>query len=132
MKPLPETFRIGGWDFTIVERVGDVVLARKVHPDVPRAAYEVAIVQRHETYTIAGATVPAHEAMPGTETFGRLAWAPVDLPAARVRFEAVKTARRGGQSAADAAGGSGGRLEPDGVTPGQPGPNDPVCDRGRP
>ena len=130
MRPLPETFRIGGWDFTLVERVGDVVLARKVHPDVPRAAYEVAIVQRHETYTIAGTTVPAHEAMPGTETFGRLAWAPADLPTARARFEAVKAARRGGQGAAADAEGPGGSADATDAATGQAGPNDAVCHGG--
>jgi hypothetical protein len=119
VKPLPRTFRIGGWDFTTVERIGDVVLLRKVHPDVTRPAYEVAIVQKHETYTIGGCVVEAHEAMPGTEAFGRLAWAPSSFDAARRRFAALVAARGGGAATPAAS------EAPDAST-GQGGPNDPV------
>lgn len=130
MKPLPETFRIGGWDFTIVERVGDVVLARKVHPEVTRPAYEVAIVQRHPTYTIHGNTVQAHEAMPGAEAFGRLAWAPATFAAARARFDALAAQRS--KEALERLEATPGASEPNDATTGQRGPNVPVCGEGGP
>lgn len=90
--PLNEPFKVhggSGWTFTMLERVGDVALLRKVHPDVPRAAYEVAIIQRHDAYEIAGKTVEAAEHLPGSEAFGRLAWAPASLAAAREKFNGL-------------------------------------------
>jgi hypothetical protein len=94
--PLNEPFKVhggSGWTFTMIDRVGDVAIARKVHPDVRRAAYEVAIVQRHEAYELGGKTIEAGENWPGSEAFGRLAWAPASYADARKKFdELIKTA----------------------------------------
>lgn len=93
--PMDQYFRVrgeAGWTFRIVERSGDVALIRKTHPDCARPAWEVAIVQRHEAYEIAGRAIEAGESLPPASAFGRLAWAPASEEAARKRFaEMVRT-----------------------------------------
>ena len=128
MKPLSETFTVRGergWTFTIVRRTGDVVLVAKTRADMTRTAYEVAIVQKHDTYTVHGSTVEAHEALPGAEAFGRLAWAPPTLDAAAARFDALVAARSGDGATGPAP------TAADAPT-GQIGPNVPVFDAGAP
>lgn len=98
--PLNEPFKAhgcAGWSFTMLERVGDVALLRKVHPDVPHAAYEVAIVQHNEARQIAGKTIEAGESLPSAEAFGQKAWAPASFAAARARFDEMVKAAGGVQ-----------------------------------
>ena len=96
--PLNEPFKVqggSGWTFTMLERVGDVALLRKVHPEVPRVAYEVAIIQHNPTREIAGKTIEGGESLPGAEAFGRLAWAPPSYAAAREKFDGLVRANGG-------------------------------------
>lgn len=90
--PIGEPFKprgSDGWTFVILERNVDVVLCEKTHPLVMHAAYEVAIVQRHDAYDIGKVHVEAGENLPGSEAFGRLAWAAVNIEMARAKFDAV-------------------------------------------
>lgn len=90
--PLNEPFKVhggAGWTFTMLERIGDAALLRKVHPDVPRAAYEVAIIQHNHEREIAGKLIEAGESLPGAEAFGRIAWAPPTYAAAREKFDGL-------------------------------------------
>lgn len=90
--PLNTPFRprgSDGWTFTITERIGDVALVSKAHPDVSRTAWEVHVVQRHDGYEIAGHKVEAAESLVAAGNFGKHAWAPADEASARVKFGEV-------------------------------------------
>jgi mitochondrial fission protein ELM1 len=94
-----------GWTFTIEARTGDVALVSKTHPDVPRRAWEVHVIQRHDGYEINGKPIEAGESLASTTSFGKCAWAPADEAAARKRFDEVvaSEADRAAKEAAKAA-----------------------------
>jgi hypothetical protein len=95
-RPLPESFRAKGWDFRQIDRIGDVALFEKTHTEVACPSYEVVIVQRHGARVIAGREIPAAEAMPSTEMWGRAGWTLTTENTAREKFTALVAARAGG------------------------------------
>jgi hypothetical protein len=90
MKPLPTKFRSAGYDFQVVERNDKYALLSKTKGGMP-ALWEVVEVQKHEDYTIAGNLIPAHEAMPGNELWGKAGWSPANEELARKRFKLLMT-----------------------------------------
>jgi hypothetical protein len=87
--PINTDFRVrgeAGWTFRIVERIGDVALVRKTHAEVSRPAWEVAVVQQHGAYEVAGRQVEAGESLPPATAFGQKAWACRDESEARIKF----------------------------------------------
>lgn len=89
MKPLPFTFKSRGFNFTQLKRVGLVALYEKTMPEIRSPSYEVVIVQRHAERMIAGAVVPAAEAMPGAEQWGQKGWTCTSQKQAILKFEEV-------------------------------------------
>lgn len=88
MKTLPNTWRSKGADYTVAQRKGDVVLIELRREG--RTFYEVAIVQRHDGYTIAGKTMPPAEHVPSSCEWGQVAWSYPDLPSAMARFDSLQ------------------------------------------
>lgn len=86
MKTLATTFRSHGYDFVQLDRVGNVALFEKTTTGVTRPSYEVVIVQQHGERVIAGNTIAAAEAMPGSEQWGRLGWTYPTIDHALVKF----------------------------------------------
>ena len=74
MKTLPEKFSSNGFDFTILERVGDVALLSKRKPNWQPGieVLEAVVIQRHHGYSIGGNHIPAAESMPRSEAWGKL------------------------------------------------------------
>ena len=90
--PLNTDFHVRGekgWTFRILERIGDVALVRKTHAETTRTAWEVAIVQHHDAYEIAGRKIEAGESLPSAAAFGQKAWALRDEQEARAKFDAL-------------------------------------------
>lgn len=86
-RPLPETFRRGGFTYRLLKRAGGVVLLEKTKPNLPGPMFEVAILRRRPEHTWPnGIVTPAREAMPPDEAFGREAW---DFAYNRNRAEAA-------------------------------------------
>ena len=85
MKPLPATWTKHGARHKVARRHADVVLVEVQRNS--RTFYEVALVQRHNGYTIAGHTMPPAEHMPRTEQWGICGWSYADKAAAMARFD---------------------------------------------
>jgi hypothetical protein len=86
-RPLPETFRHGGFDCRVVKRQSRVVLVQKTKPNLPKPMFEVAVVRLLPAQTPpSGKTSPPREAMPRDEDFGKTAW---DFAYSRERAEAA-------------------------------------------
>lgn len=85
MRPLPETWTKWGIANRVIQREGNVVMVEQTQGGVV-LGHEVAIVQQHESRTIAGVEIPADEAMPHSEAWGRLGWTYRDKDAAECRF----------------------------------------------
>ena len=85
MKPLPKTFTKGGFDFIVIERLGNVALLSKTKNGAK--SYEVVIIQSHNGYTIGNKTIEAAESMPPSESWGRLGWSYTSLDEAIKRFD---------------------------------------------
>jgi hypothetical protein len=90
---LPATFRFDHDQFGQREREGDVAWYVRTSPS-GRRHHEVVIVQHRPACTIAGHSIPAHEAMPGSEQWGRYGWTYPDAEGAKIRFAATVTAAR--------------------------------------
>jgi len=90
MTPLPSSFRLGGFDFRLVKRVGDIALCEKRKPTHSRSFFEVVTVQqRPETTFPGGRVVPAHEAMPSSERWGLAGWSCSGRDEAEARFQSL-------------------------------------------
>ena len=75
MKKLETNFRDGGFDFVIVEREGDVILAQYLREDgTPREDYIVFHVRKYDDRTIMGNFTPARESVPPAESWGDEGW----------------------------------------------------------
>lgn len=85
MKPLPETFRQDGFDFTMLRREGRVAMFRKAKSE-RNTGFEVVIVQWRPEHEWQGKIYPASEAMPGNELWGKQGWSQVTREAADARF----------------------------------------------
>lgn len=86
MKKIPNSFKLGGYSFTLLRRAGDVALFKKTKPGVT-PSYEVVIVRRHVGRTIAGIAIQPAEYMPSSDEWGRYGWTDASLEAATRRFE---------------------------------------------
>jgi hypothetical protein len=58
----------------------------------PSLAYEVVKIQAYPDQERFGSFIPAHESMPGSETWGQQGWTFTDLDKARAKFKEL-TAR---------------------------------------
>ena len=84
MKPLPTKWKKKGAEYTVLLREHDVVMVELKRDG--RTFYEVAHVQSHGGYTIAGVTMLAAEHMPRTEQWGTFGWSYADRPSAMAKF----------------------------------------------
>lgn len=94
VKPLPTTFRSGGFKFRQLAREGEVALFEKTkgHKD---CSYEVVRVLRRDARIAFGKMLPTCEVMPSSERWGKDGWAYRDLASARKKFrERVKAQER--------------------------------------
>jgi hypothetical protein len=86
MKPLPKTFKSGGFHFKQLMREGNVALFAKAKPHFTRESYEVVVVQQRPGGVFKGKPFPPHESMPPSESWGRLGWSYSDKESATRRF----------------------------------------------
>ena len=87
MIPIADKFRLDGFDFRLVKRIGDVALFEKSKPHHSRPCFEVVIVQkRRETRFPNGRVTPAHESMPASEQWGTAGWSYSERDEAEARF----------------------------------------------
>lgn len=93
MKPLPQRFSKSKFYFTVLKRVGDVVLLSKKHIETGTAGFEVCVVQKHGERAIAGVTISACEALPSSEQWGIKGWTPIGANAAEKKFSEVVKAQ---------------------------------------
>jgi len=89
MKPLPERFSKSKFYFSVLKRVGDVVLLSKKHIETGVEGFEVCIVQKHKERYMGGAVIPATEALPSSEQWGASGWTPFDFDNAMRTFQRV-------------------------------------------
>jgi hypothetical protein len=73
MIPLPESFKHGGFNFTLLNRDGRVALFAKSKPGMS-VRYEVVLVESRPAELVGGKDYPPREAMPKTSSWGRLGW----------------------------------------------------------
>jgi len=86
MKPLPREFARDQFNFRQLMREGDVVLYEKTKPHWAQPTYEVCIVRKCAERTIAGTLIPAHEALPPSESWGTYGWTYSTYDKAWARF----------------------------------------------
>jgi len=100
MKPLPEKFTKGGFDFVLVKRIGLVALYQKIRDFdfrvgkvwktfKHRDSWEVFIIQQHAAREIAGVKIEACEAVPCSESWGIKGWSYMTLADAEKRFNTL-------------------------------------------
>jgi hypothetical protein len=91
MKTLPTAFRHDGFEFTQLERNGQIAIFRKSKPAYHH--YEVVIIQCEQERTFPnGLTTPAHERMPGNEEWGWHGWSCQDFDRAIAKFNSLRSA----------------------------------------
>jgi len=84
MIPLPEKYRKNSYEFSLVERTGDVAIYEQREPLNNRViGYEVFEVQKQEEGEAFGRPVVAKELTPGNEQWGYLGFTCVSLGAAK-------------------------------------------------
>ncbi len=85
--PLPNEFKIDGFDFHQLNRASDVVLFEKSKPSYTKPSFEVIMVQKQPPKVFPnGHAYPARESMPRSELWGTAGWTYPDLKSARKRF----------------------------------------------
>ena len=92
MKPLATTFRKTGYDYQQIDRVGDVAIFSQAQGGRV-FAWEVVVVQKCPDREIAGKPIPAHEALPGAELWGREGWTCTSPERAAEKMREVVAAR---------------------------------------
>jgi hypothetical protein len=90
MKHLMPEFHKAGFDFKLLLRDGDIALLRKTKPGFSFESYEVAIIQRHNGYEIAGVKIEPGENMPSSEQWGVKGWTCRTYDDACTKFNALK------------------------------------------
>lgn len=93
MKPLPETFRQGGFDFRILWRRGRVALLVKRKPRQKSESFEVVLIQERAEEKICGHDYLARETMPKSESWGTEGFTFTTRADAESRFERLATRR---------------------------------------
>lgn len=91
MKPLATEFTKDGWHFRQIDRQGRIVTFEKTKGKA--VSYEVVIVQQRKACEIDGRAIPAHEAMPSSESWGCLGYTYTDRSGAFSRVERLVTAQ---------------------------------------
>lgn len=86
-KPLRTTFKSKGFDYTQIDRIGDVALFEQSRPGLSRTWLEVVIVQRHGDYEVNGVKIEAAETMPSSSSWGKFGWTYRNPKQARMRFD---------------------------------------------
>ena len=89
---LPLEFQLRGFVYTQLRRDGEVAIFEQKR-DGKVTAYEVAVIRFKAAATIMGNSVPAREAYPSSETWGKLGWTCRNLEAAEDRFARVLARR---------------------------------------
>lgn len=76
VKTLPLELESKGFGYRQVSRVGNVAVYSQHQGGLSGGiiAYEVIIIQWHDTYSIAGHEIQAGESYPPTSSWGRLGW----------------------------------------------------------
>src|SRR5262245_36209737 len=77
VKSLPDNFRSDGFDFSVLNREGNVALLAKSKPGGV-TSYEVVVIQHRPAEVICGQPYPAREAMPRSEEWGVAGWSYCD------------------------------------------------------
>jgi hypothetical protein len=97
MTPLPEVIRKGGFELTMVRRVGRVAIYRQHLPggDPDHDAYEVILPQMRDT-DHTGQPVEPYEGYPAVESWGQKGWTFTGLEKALQKLE--KLTRRGSRA----------------------------------
>lgn len=88
MKPLPETFRKRGFDYSLIKRLNDWGFYR-LSIDGEVFGYEVSKIKKLPNRTIKGKVIEAREALPSDEEFGWLGFSYLDLACAKRKFYTV-------------------------------------------
>lgn len=71
MKILGDKYKKNGYEFTLIERTGQVAIYSQIVPETGRLiAFEVFEVQKYPEKIIAGKIIPAFEATPSNEQWG--------------------------------------------------------------
>jgi len=87
MKILPQQFKKTGFQFTQVKRDGLIALFSKRKPQHSKDNFEVVMIQQHGEYFIGGVTIPAREALPSSNSWGRDGFTYTTLDAAQKKFD---------------------------------------------
>jgi hypothetical protein len=89
MRRLPATFRIGGFDFQILGRGGDIALFQKTKPQIKSSRFfEIVIIQRQQDHVgPRGNLIPAGEHLPRSEDWGTYGWSYSSQEDARRKFD---------------------------------------------
>lgn len=88
MIPLAIKFKSDGFDFRQIHRSDDIAIYSKSKGEF--TGLEVVLVQKRAEHTWPnGSTTPAHEAMPGSESWGTKGWSYTDRTAALARMSAL-------------------------------------------
>ncbi len=93
MTPIPLIFRRGGYDYKQVMRDDRAAIYRQSRGE-ESDCFEVVILQKCPTHTWPDGNVTlAHEAMPGSESWGSQGFTCTSLDAAKARFEQITATR---------------------------------------
>jgi hypothetical protein len=87
MNPLPDRFHIGGFDFKLIGRDGDIAILEKFKAGITTRLFEVVIVQKAGATTWPnGITTGPREHMPHSEQWGVKGWSFSDIEQAWAKF----------------------------------------------
>jgi hypothetical protein len=90
MKEIPPAFRQNGFEFKLVLREGNIGLFCKTKPGLGFESFEVAIIQRHDTFVIHGKEIEAAEHLPSSQQWGVKGWTYSNRVSADRKFDQLK------------------------------------------
>ena len=93
VKPLPTTFKSGGFRFRQLMRQGHIALFEKRKRPDGAVSFEVVKIRRLPARTVFGTEYPPSEAMPPSERWGVEGWTYCDVDSAREKFQALAEAQ---------------------------------------
>lgn len=91
-RPIPKQFTESGWTLTLRERQGLVCLFERSKPGLNSKHYEVVRLRQLPAAKIMGNEVPAREAMPSNEAWGKDGFTYLTLEEAEQAFESLVNA----------------------------------------
>jgi hypothetical protein len=89
MKPLPTKFTRLGFDFTQIERCGQVALFEKRKPGHSTSCFEAVVIEVRPEAEVFGRKVEEREVMPPDEAWGKLGFTYIDRQQAKNGFESL-------------------------------------------